>query len=190
MPGWVASAWCWLENLRGAAPVVVGSTVGATLGFISLVLGALFNARLNRLRDDRLLAEKKKSVSAALLAEIRILEQTLTGNNVTLSHTKSDSLLVSDPASIMKVFPRLLSDIHILDGDAVKEVSELHALLDQYAEGLIILGGNPVTFAPKGRLIIDFPGVKASELKRINESYIERCKKCEKRLSPEAPLST
>jgi hypothetical protein len=45
--------WEWLNDLEGGALTVVGTAVGSFLGLISLLIGALFNAHLNRRRDDR-----------------------------------------------------------------------------------------------------------------------------------------
>jgi hypothetical protein len=41
----------------------LGSLVGALVGLFALLLGALFNARQNRKRDDRLRAEERRSVA-------------------------------------------------------------------------------------------------------------------------------
>lgn len=51
-------------------PPAVGSLVGPFLGLIALMLGALYNAKLNRDRDDRLREHDIKSLSAAFANEI------------------------------------------------------------------------------------------------------------------------
>src|SRR5215217_5010526 len=40
--------WGWLQGLSGGAATAVGSATGAAIGRVALLLGALFNARLNR----------------------------------------------------------------------------------------------------------------------------------------------
>jgi len=56
--------WEWLEGLKGGAPAFVGAMTGSLLGLVSLVLGALFNAHLNRKRDDQIRRADKASVAA------------------------------------------------------------------------------------------------------------------------------
>jgi uncharacterized membrane protein (DUF4010 family) len=44
----------WLQGLQGGAATFVGALTGSAIGFMALVLGALFNAHLNRKRDNDL----------------------------------------------------------------------------------------------------------------------------------------
>jgi hypothetical protein len=53
----------WLEGLKGGAPVVIGAFTGSAIGLIALMLGALFNAHLNRRRDDDLRRVETRSVA-------------------------------------------------------------------------------------------------------------------------------
>jgi hypothetical protein len=46
--------WKWLGALPPSSASFVGTVTGSSLGLIALLLGALFNARLNRRRDDKL----------------------------------------------------------------------------------------------------------------------------------------
>ncbi|WP_204340801.1 hypothetical protein [Rhizobium ruizarguesonis] len=167
--------WAWLEGLTGAAPVVVGSAVGSFLGLISLLIGALVNAKLNRARDDYVLRQKARAVAAALSAEISILKESLVSNNKTIDVPGTGHLMVSDPAMIMKIFPRLIGEFYLLDTASMKAVSVLHAVLDQYVDTLFMLGATPSPFAQKGRVIVDFPAEKAKHLRMLNESIIRLC---------------
>lgn len=47
--------------------------IGALLGFLGLMIAALFNFKLNRRRDARLREEEMKAVAAALYGEMRLL---------------------------------------------------------------------------------------------------------------------
>jgi len=49
--------------------------IGALIGFGALIAGALFNAHLNRRRDERLRSEEVIAVASALYGEIIILRQ-------------------------------------------------------------------------------------------------------------------
>jgi hypothetical protein len=48
----------------------VGALIGSSIGLVALLLGALFNAELNRRRDDRLRREDRRAVATALRAEL------------------------------------------------------------------------------------------------------------------------
>jgi len=51
------------------------SSIGALLGFGGLIVGALFNAHLNRKRDARLRDEEAKAIASALYGEIVIVRR-------------------------------------------------------------------------------------------------------------------
>lgn len=70
--------WQWLSNLQGAQSGLVGSFSGFVFGVVALILGALFNFRLNRRRDALLRSEEADAVSAALYSEVILLRQELT----------------------------------------------------------------------------------------------------------------
>ncbi len=60
----------WLNTLSPGAASFLGSLTGASVGLMALLLGALFNAHLNRSRDDRLRKEDARALAAALRAEL------------------------------------------------------------------------------------------------------------------------
>jgi hypothetical protein len=62
--------WEWLQGLSGGAANFVGAIAGSAIGLIALLVGALFNSHLNRLRDDRIRREETRAVAAALMAEL------------------------------------------------------------------------------------------------------------------------
>lgn len=51
--------------------------IGSVMGFIALILGALFNYHLNRKRDERLRREEIISIASALYGEIVVLRQSV-----------------------------------------------------------------------------------------------------------------
>lgn len=70
---WLFSATddpAWHTRLT-TIPPVVGTLLGPFFGLVALMLGALYNAKLNRDRDERLREEDARSLAAALLAEIQ-----------------------------------------------------------------------------------------------------------------------
>ncbi len=59
------------QELRGWQALI-----GSLLGFGGLVIGALFNAHLNRKRDDRLRDTGAVTIALSLYGEIRLLRET------------------------------------------------------------------------------------------------------------------
>lgn len=49
---------------------VVGAAVGSLIGFIAIIAGALYNAKLNRDRDQALREEERKALCGALLGDL------------------------------------------------------------------------------------------------------------------------
>jgi hypothetical protein len=101
-PGYISNMkwWDWLGTLSQGQATFLGSLVGAFVGLLALLLGALFNAHLNRKRDDRLRAEERRSVGAALRAELAAFKDTLVENSETLSRAQENpgAFLVPDLA--------------------------------------------------------------------------------------------
>jgi len=72
--------WNWLQSLSGGAATFIGSLTGSAIGLIAILIGALFNAHLNRRRDDREQANERRSIAAALLAELGSKSRSLAEN--------------------------------------------------------------------------------------------------------------
>ena len=81
--------WQCFEGLSGGGATVVGTAIGWLLGLVALVLGALFNSHLTRLRDDRLRAGEIASAAVAISAELQMMEETLQRNANTLEKRKN-----------------------------------------------------------------------------------------------------
>src|SRR5215471_19248105 len=62
--------WKWLQTAPQGQATFVGALTGSFLGLVALLLGALFNAHLNRKRDDRLRREDQRAVASALRTEL------------------------------------------------------------------------------------------------------------------------
>ena len=62
------------------------SGIAALLGFIALIVGALFNFKLNRRRDDALRREEMLSVAIAIYGEILMLRTEVARLAVFVSH--------------------------------------------------------------------------------------------------------
>src|SRR4051812_13760349 len=106
-----ADFWNWLANLPQSSASFVGTVTGSALGLFALLLGALFNAHLNRRRDDRLREQEKRGIVTALTAELRGLQRTLAENADRLEKgppNGGESFLTPDLAHSVQIFPEIL----------------------------------------------------------------------------------
>ena len=158
--------WKWLGQLPPSSASFVGTLTGSSLGLIALLLGALFNAHLNRKRDDCLKKEDAR-VIWALKAELSGISETLTQNAEHLDKHVSD-FVVPDLAHSVRVMPVLLPKFGLLDVETTREVIGIYVSIDQYCEGLILHGG---TIAPNNRAdrrLILMPVGRAGSIAKIN----------------------
>jgi hypothetical protein len=72
--------WVWLEGLSGGAANFVGSMTGSLVGLLAILAGACVNAHLNRRRDDKLRDDERRSIVAALKAELDGLNEIVLSN--------------------------------------------------------------------------------------------------------------
>lgn len=164
--------WDWLQNLQGGAPVIVGSAVGSAFGIISLLIGALFNAYLNRRRDDRLRRSEQTGILTALIAEIDNVIDTLKRNADELAKPRKD-FRVPDPAQSFRILPKSIDKLYLLPQPAIQAAINAQTIIDQYSDHLVFLGGTLVPDIPKGRVIFIFPKESATRVKAINEGSID-----------------
>jgi hypothetical protein len=74
----------FLNWILGDAPqghaAFLGNLTGSLIGLIALLLGALFNAHLNRRHDIRLRRHDQRAMAAALKAELVLWSERLEGH--------------------------------------------------------------------------------------------------------------
>jgi hypothetical protein len=161
----------WLEGLKGGAPTVIGALLGSIIGFATLVLGALFNARLNRLRDDNLRKVETRANAAALRAELAGIQETLVENSKKLRDdppTPSESFFVPDLAHSVRMFPELASKIGLLGNTSlITESVGTYIVIDQYCETLLMAGGQLGSNMPEHRRVVAMPHRRADFVARI-----------------------
>jgi hypothetical protein len=135
--------WGWVGDLKQGQATVLG-LVG---GFFTLVVGALINAGLNRRRDDRLRREDQRAVATALRAELEGLHRSLKENAETLSqedYVKADQQVnVSDLAQSIRIMPKVVSKLGLLDGKIIGAVITAYGVVEAYSAKLLLLGGRP-----------------------------------------------
>src|SRR5262245_12463618 len=88
----MTSFWQWVGTLsQGQASFlgsVTGAGLGSGLGLLAIILGAMYNARKNRQRDDRLREHDRQAVAIALHAELSITYKALLEGALELEGTK------------------------------------------------------------------------------------------------------
>jgi hypothetical protein len=162
----------WLQSLSGGAASFVGSFTGAFIGLVALVIGALFNAHLNRRRDREIRLEEKHSVATALHAELAGFDQMLSRNSEALENITRDHYLIPDLAQSVRVFPHMLPKIGLLDPATINNTVDAYLMMDQYSESLLVLGG---TLSQKvtHRRLIEMPSNSAKHVVMLNKKVSE-----------------
>jgi len=129
MLGLVSGFWQWLEDASQGQATFIGSLIGSSIGLIALLLGALFNAHLNRRRDNHLRREERETVAAALLAELVGIRNGLSGVVILLkeAHEHETGSTVTDVVRV-RVLPDMVSKLGLLGP------STIHRVLSAYSE--------------------------------------------------------
>jgi hypothetical protein len=163
----------WIATFPPGSAPVMGPLVGSALGLIVILLGALFNAHLNRRRDERLLNSERRALAAALTAELTSVKETLLGNATMLKDNPpppDGGFVVPDIAHSAQIFPQVLPKIGLLQQpDVIKAVVGAHILIAQYCENLILLGGIlQQDYIPAHRRIIQMNASSAETVAELN----------------------
>jgi hypothetical protein len=162
----------WLAALTEREASFLGSFVGPAVGLIALVLGALFNAHLNRRRDDRLRKEERRATAAALKAELVSMRKVLTENADVLGDTEN-AFLVPDLAESIRILPAMLPKMGVFDPITVQAVIEAYTVLEQYADRLLLIGGVVTENLPMRKKTLALAKGQARHVKAINHGFAE-----------------
>jgi len=162
--------WEWLKTLPPGAASFVGSLTGSGIGLIALVIGALFNAQLNRRRDDRLRDEDRRGVATALHAELASVVKTLERNAEELKTGEEQDFIMRDIAQSIVVWPEMVSKVTLFDTQTIQKVIDAHIVIEQYREQLTIRGGILSSDRQTaGRRLIAMPAETTKVVSQINE---------------------
>jgi hypothetical protein len=127
----------WLDNLSNGAASFLGSLAGAGLGLIAILAGALYNAHLDRERDDRLRAQEAKATAIAVKEELRMIRDSLVSNAKTIRDMPKNEVSLPNPADYVRVFPQVVPKLGLLNEDAIGPVIEAYTALEEYAGRLL-----------------------------------------------------
>lgn len=158
----LTSFWTWLNELTGGAATFVGSVVGFVFGSITLVLGALFNAHLNRKRDDRLREQEINGIMTALLSELALIERAfLDLAREVRNQGGFPTITIPDPKDLVRVFPQITSKIGLLDYETTEKTLTAYGCVMAFSRKLAISGENRVAF---GSHVVVMPTQVAEEV--------------------------
>jgi hypothetical protein len=181
------SFWDWLAALPQSSASFVGTLTGSALGLIALLLGALFNAHLNRKRDDNLRDVDRIGAASALHAELSGVHRTLLENAKALMDkppVSGQGFMVPDLNHSVQVFSHMLPKIGLLRADTIRKVMDAYVLIEQYGEGLILLGGTIQPNMPEHRCLIFMDAGEAKSVVAINKVRAELIKEAIDALGP------
>jgi hypothetical protein len=174
--------WEWLQGLSGGAATFVGSLTGSLVGLLAILAGAMFNAHLNRRRDDRLRKEETRAVAVAVQSELTGFHRTLTANARELRDVKAD-FVVPELGRSIRVMPELLSKLGYLNADTIRFVIDAYLVIEQYGGHLILRGGKRGNREHGQDRLIALPKEKAALVVSLNEVAAAEIEKAIKALN-------
>jgi hypothetical protein len=173
--------WQWLHTASQGEAAFVGTLTGSTIGLVALLLGALFNAELNRRRDDRLRKEDQRAVATALRAELEGLHRTLKENAETLrqdDYVKADQQVnVPDLAQSIQIMPKVVSKLGLLDGRIIDAVITAYGVVEAYSAKLLLLGGRPGVTPDNFKHYVALPPDQVTRLVLLTDVTAEEIQK-------------
>jgi hypothetical protein len=174
MPEWAINFWQWLQTASQGQASFVGTLMGSFFGLVALLLGALFNAHLNRRRDDRLRREDQRAVTAALRAELEGLRRTLSDAAETLSQEgylqPDEQVQVPDLAQSIRIMPQVVSKLGLLDdGQIIGAVVNAYSMAEEYSAKLLLLGGRLGVTPDNFRRYVALPPDRLMQIILLND---------------------
>ncbi len=139
--------WAWIETLSGGAGAFLGSLAGALFGLLAILAGALYNAHLNRKRDDELRRHESMAVARALRAELLAFHSAMEGNIRKYENpgAETGNFLIPSMTPLIKVFPALMPKLGLLQFNT-QIVLDSYAAIEQIPERLVLLGATTQEF--------------------------------------------
>jgi hypothetical protein len=154
---------------------------GSTLGFLALLAGALFNARLNRQRDDRQRRHDQIALATSLAAE---LDLTKAIDNTQLLGSPSDADGFFVPLPSVSIIPKLIDRLGLLNSNAIKQVMAAHLVIEQTRRELVMLGATRLNNPDNDQLWL--PVQRASAVIHLLTAKVDYINKALAALNPHA----
>lgn len=155
---WIDAFVAWLGAQKPEVASFFGNVAGSFLGLLAILIGALFNAYLNRRRDDRLRLEEKRGVATALVAELSAKSVSLRENVKTIDKFgKDDTGFSPDISQHIEIWNELAGKITHFNKETIIAIIGAYTMIGEYGERLSILDARIYEKAPPGRRIFVLP---------------------------------
>ncbi len=118
-------------------PAWFGDALGSAIGLVAILLGALYNARLTRRRDNKIMSDEQKSVAMAIGTEMAVYAEMLCGRLAQASaggEGQTAGVIVSLRAPEAVVWPRLAGKVGGLDSEVCAKTVKAWMLLQWHAQ--------------------------------------------------------
>ncbi|RWB72942.1 MAG: hypothetical protein EOQ50_18415 [Mesorhizobium sp.] len=163
----------WLQTQPPSIGSFLGSLTGAGIGLIAIVLGALFNAYLNRRRDDRLRKVAAKAAAIGITAELLSVERVLRRNAADINGT-NNAFIGPDVANNIRNISEIIQNIQDVDHDTLGLVISAYVLIDEYSHTLVLFGGEIIPNMPRNRVIVKMPAGSAGRVVGVNNDIADQ----------------
>lgn len=163
----------WLQTQPPSIGSFLGSLTGAGIGLMAIVLGALFNAYLNRRRDDRLRKVAAKAAAIGITAELLSVERVLRRNAADINGTNR-AFVGPDVANNIRNISEIIPNIEDFDEDTLSSVIGAYVLVDEYSHTLVLFGGEVIPNMPRNRVIIKMPAGSAGRVVGANNDIADQ----------------
>jgi len=130
----------WIDALSDPAATLVGSAIGIFGGLIAILLGALFNAHLNRVRDDRILNDEKRKVATVFHEELKIIHHALVATSKQMRSSKSELPLDFDFTRLIRMFRQSMDKLALLNSEVISIVIRAYTFYETFGQRMRALG--------------------------------------------------
>lgn len=169
--------WKWLATLPPGSASFIGTLTGSSFGLLAILAGALFNARLNRKRDERLREEERIALASSLYAELAGIHRTMTTNSQRLTESPPDGDEVSMiPRPTIKILPEVQSKFGLLKSDTVRNVIDAYIVIEQYLDMVILIGGTLRQNMPERRELAYIGAAHSKNVVTLNQGTADHIK--------------
>jgi hypothetical protein len=164
--------WEWIQGLQPGAATFLGALAGSLFGLLAILAGAMFNAHLNRKRDDRLREEEREALSNALFGILGAIRTSIATRTSYLTPSMSDASwdLVACPIPLLADLQSMYLQLGNLDPEVAKRIFDFVEFVGE-VEGLLSRVRNGTFVAPESsetvRPLFEMTFERAAELQRL-----------------------
>ena len=166
--------WNWIALLEPSQATVFGAIVSSVLGFATLTLGALFNAHLNRRRDDRLADLETLNLLRAITSEMLLIRNLICYQ---IKEYKQNAIPEKEwfasvcARSFVNIYSANIALLLNLPSEAIQRVSLFYHGLDEYEYNLTAAGAQFVGLGNNPKWSFKFP---IASLDKVTEHAVTR----------------